>query len=138
MITLQQSKDGFEFNIKDEEGHNATTDAAEAIGGTNNGMRPMQLFLGSLAACSSIDVVLILKKQKLEQIGLEVSAKGERPDTTPAPFNAIHLTFSFASHIPQNKAERAVDLSVNKLCSVREMLKEEINITFDVIIRQEE
>ena len=39
-------------------------DADEKIGGTNQGCRPTEMLLTSLAGCSAMDVVHILKKRK--------------------------------------------------------------------------
>lgn len=72
------------------------TDAAEDIGGSNAGVRPMELLLMGLASCSAIDVALILKKQRQDVRDFRISVEGERVEeegTKRKPFRKIHLHF---------------------------------------------
>lgn len=120
------------MEVQSEEGLKITFDAKESIGGEGFGIRPMQGVAASLAACSSIDVLYILKKQKLEPEEYEVEIDAKRKeDTVPAVFESIHLSFKLKG-VPLDKAERAVELSVTKYCSVSRMLEHSVEITSSV------
>lgn len=104
-------------------------DGNEKIGGENGGFRPMQLILAAIAGCSSIDLVLILEKQRQSLKDLRITVSGERADDVPSPFETIHLHFELIGEIEEEKAKRAVDLAVDRYCSVGEMLKSSVDIT---------
>ncbi|MFK9828034.1 OsmC family protein, partial [Escherichia coli] len=64
MVELERVDDAFAFEARDTNNHIIRYDAAQEIGGNNTGVRPMQTLLMSLASCSAIDIVSILKKQR--------------------------------------------------------------------------
>ncbi|HBH25163.1 MAG TPA: osmotically inducible protein OsmC, partial [Cytophagales bacterium] len=101
------------------------------IGGSNKGMRPMQLLLVGIGSCSSIDVISILKKMKqpLEDIKITVTAEREE-NKAPALFTDIHVHFRMYGEMDEEKAERAVHLSMEKYCSVTRILEKTANITW--------
>ena len=63
-IDLTRVDGDFHMVAVNEQGNEVHLDASPDIGGTGKGMRPMQMLLASLAGCSTIDIVNILKKQK--------------------------------------------------------------------------
>jgi putative redox protein len=67
-INLCRVDGDFHLAAINEDGHEVHLDASPSIGGTGKGMRPMQMLLASLASCSSIDVINILKKQRQQAI----------------------------------------------------------------------
>jgi len=136
-VTLERIDQDFNFEIKNDDGLSVQTDGAPSIGGHNKGMRPMQLLLSSLASCSAIDVVHILRKQRQELTNLHVEVKGERDtDQTPSPFTAIHVHFILFGEVAENKAKRAVNLSMEKLCSVKLMLEKAAEITWSYELKK--
>lgn len=114
------------FEMDDGRGHTVVLDGPEKLGGTDQGPRPMEMFLAALASCSAVDVVMILRQQKqgLEELRIEV--EGERADAIPAVFRHIKLRFLAYGEVAENKMERAVRLSVEKYCSVAKMLVPEV------------
>ncbi|MCL4157996.1 UNVERIFIED_CONTAM: hypothetical protein GTU68_064015 [Idotea baltica] len=91
----------------------------------------MELMLAGIAGCSSIDIGLILTKQKQVLEDLEVKVEAEREkDKTPALFTDIHVHFILKGNIDENKAKRAVELSMDKYCSVGKILEKTANITY--------
>lgn len=99
------------------------------------GASPMELLLMGIAGCSGIDIVMILKKQQLEMTRLEMDVEGMRIDgEIPNVFRKIHLTIEIDGEIPANKAKRAVDLSLEKYCSVAKMLEKTAEISTEVIL----
>ena len=63
-IELNRLNDAFHLEAVNEQGKTVHIDASPDIGGTNQGMRPMQLVLTAMGGCSTIDIINILKKQK--------------------------------------------------------------------------
>jgi putative redox protein len=94
-------------------------DSSPESGGLNYGVRPMQTLLMSLAGCSAIDVISILKKQRQEIVDYKMTVSGEREaGKEPSLWKSIVVEFHLYGDIDPDKAARAVDLSINKYCSV--------------------
>lgn len=130
-IELSRQDDAYHMQAVNEDGCTVDTDGAEKIGGSNKGMRPMQLLLVGIGSCSSIDVISILKKMKqpLEDIKITVTAEREE-NKAPALFTDIHVHFRMYGKMDEEKAKRAVDLSMDKYCSVTRILEKTANITW--------
>lgn len=104
-------------------GHAIVIDGPPDIGGRNLGARPMELMLMSVGACSAVDVLHILRKQRQPVTDVNVQVKGERADTEPKVFTSIHLHFVVEGRsLDAAKVERAVMLSADKYCSASIML----------------
>ena len=74
-------KGGFQFTSRDSYGHTVTVDAPMEDGADFVGFKPGELLLTSLAGCSGIDVVNLLRRQRQELTGLEIRVKGvQLPD----------------------------------------------------------
>lgn len=130
----------FGFDVRDENGHILRIDIPIDQGGGGTGFRPMQTVLAALCGCSGVDIVSILKKQKQVLKGLEIKIDGEREKAKePSLWESIHMRFELTGIIEPGKAWRAVDLSVNKYCSVAETLRRAgAIITWSVIVNGEE
>jgi putative redox protein len=123
-IELSRLSGDFGFEAKDEQGHTVLMDSSPESGGQNFGVRPMQILLMGLAGCSAIDVISILKKQRQEVIDYKMVVKGEREaGKEPSLWKEVDLEFHIYGDVDKDKAERAVELSVNKYCSVAATLK---------------
>ena len=95
----------------------------------------MELVVKALCGCSAMDIVSILKKQRQTFDGIEITADAQRADATPAVFDSIHLTFAFRGDtLNHQRVMRAVRLSVEKYCSVAEMLSSSVKITYSVLV----
>ena len=130
-LKLNRIGEPFVLRTSSENGGSILFDASEDIGGTSKGVRPMQALASSLAACSSIDVLNILKKQRENVTEYEVDILANRTDAIPSVFDTIHLIFKLKG-VSQESAERAVSLSMNKYCSVTKMLEKSCEITYSV------
>jgi putative redox protein len=100
------------------------------------GMKPSELMIIALAACTSVDVVNILTKKKKDLHALEISATFEQDDDPPWTFRKIHLKYTITGRgISEKDVERAIDLSENKYCSVAATLRgvAEISTEFEII-----
>jgi putative redox protein len=112
-------------------------DGAEAIGGHNAGARPMELLLMGLGGCSVIDVISILRKQKIEVDDLTVTIEGEREkDVIPSLFTDISVHFKFKGDLEENKIKRAVELAMEKYCSAAATLRKSAAITYKYSIEK--
>jgi putative redox protein len=123
-IELRRIDDAFNMEAMDEEGHTVLMDAGKASGGNNRGVRPMQMLLMGLGGCSAIDVLLILKKQRQDVLDFRISIEGERENgKEPSLWEKVNLVFHFTGRVEKEKAQRAVDLSMQKYCSVSATLE---------------
>lgn len=123
-IELKRLDDAFHFEAISETGNVAHMDAGENIGGHNKGVRPMQMLLMGVGGCSAIDVVMILKKQKQVIDSFEITIDGEREQgIEPSLWKTVEIHFKLKGKIEKEKAERAVQLSIEKYCSVSKTLE---------------
>jgi len=138
MPTIQLSRvhGDFGFEATDENGHTIKMDSSPESGGLNYGVRPMQSLLMALGGCSAIDVISILKKQRQDVVDYKMTISGEREKgTEPSLWQTIHVKFQLYGDIDKDKAVRAVDLSINKYCSVAAtLMKAGAQITTSVIV----
>jgi len=112
------------IDITDSDGHTLRMDIPVSQGGNASGFRPMQSLLAALCGCSSVDVVSILKKQKQQLEGLEIEVDGEREEgKEPSLWKQVDVRFFIKGEVEHAKAYRAVDLSMEKYCSVAETLR---------------
>lgn len=128
-LSLNLLEQPFVLEAENESGSKVLIDASESIGGKNKGMRPMELLAASLASCMSIDVLLILKKQRQPVEDFNVSITARRREDVPSPFEHIDLRFSTNPEVDQEKLEAAVAKSHEKYCSVSATLSKEVKIT---------
>ncbi len=129
-LALSRIEEPFVFELKNEQGAICHIDANESIGGKNKGLSPMQLLAGSIAGCMSIDVVLILKKQRIEPKDYHIQLSAERKEGTPSPFTKIHLAFHVSAEVPLEKLEKAVVLSADKYCSAVHSIHPDTVLTY--------
>jgi putative redox protein len=121
MPTIQLSRvhGDFGFEATDENGLSIKMDSSPESGGLNYGVRPMQTLLMGLGGCSAIDVISILKKQRQDVVDYKMIISGEREKgKEPSLWQTINVEFHLYGNIDEDKASRAVDLSINKYCSV--------------------
>ena len=103
----------------------------DGTGETGQGM--VDALLSALATCSSVDVVGILIKRRTPPAALEVEVIGTRVETIPRRLKHVLLKFRIAGQgIERDQAERAIDLAINKYCSVRDSLDRSIPIEWEL------
>src|SRR5688500_14604020 len=133
-IEVKRKEGEFGFEAKDASGHIVRIDTSAETGGINFGVRPMQMLLMGLGGCSGIDIVSILKKQRLVVEDLSMIITGEREkDKEPSLWESIHIVFEVTGNIDTDKVYRACALSIDKYCSVAQTLKRSgTKITWEV------
>ena len=134
-INIKRLNDNFHMEARNEEGAVLHMDGSPDIGGNNSGFRPMQMLLAALGGCSAIDTILILKKQKQEINSFEIEVEGDREKIGDySLFRSITLHFKIQGEVEIEKAERAVNLSMEKYCSVAKTLEPTAKINYKVTV----
>jgi putative redox protein len=124
--------DGMLMVGKSDSGHAITMDGPPEIGGTNLGVRPMEMMLLGMAGCTMIDVVSTLEKMRENLVQCETKVSAERSDEHPKVFTNIHIHFIVKGEaLNSKKVEKAITLSAEKYCSASIMLSKTASITHD-------
>jgi putative redox protein len=90
----------------------------------------MQTVMMCRAGCSSIDVISILKKARQDVQDLDVEVEYERAEgEVPSLFTTAHVHFLLTGDLDVDKVRRAIDLSINKYCSVSKIIEKTATIT---------
>ena len=94
------------------------------------GMKPSDLLLVALAACTAVDVVEIIAKKRLHLDSLEIRADGEQDSDPPWTFRKIHVHYTLrGTDLTETAVKQAIDLSEEKYCSVAATLRGVAEIT---------
>ncbi len=134
-IHLKRLNRDFNLQAINEDGNDLLMDASEDIGGNKKGMRPMQVLLSALGGCSAIDVILILRKQKQTVTSFEMELEGEREKINDySLFRNITLHFKIKGEVDYEKAERAIQLSFEKYCSIAKTLEPTASIHYKLSV----
>lgn len=132
-ITLNRINEDYLFECANENGQKIILNNIRED--KNNGVSPMEAVLMSLAGCSSIDVIHILKKQRQEIANFSVEVDGTREEVGGAsPFKRIVVKFSIQGQVEEDKAKKAVELSFEKYCSVSKMLESSVEIGYEIVV----
>lgn len=110
--------------------------AAVAIDGDGlRGTSPVNLLLEAIGSCAAADVVDILRKgrQDIQEMLVEVSAG--RREGHPRSLRSLELSFKIRGSVDEAKARRAVDLSLEKYCSVFHSLRMDISLDTVVAVK---
>ena len=105
------------------------------LSGAKEAPSPMETVLMAVAGCSSIDVELILKKMRQDLQKAEVTVQATRAEEAPKVFKTIQIHYILYGDIKEEKAKQAIELSMEKYCSVSLMLKATVDITYTFEIR---
>ncbi len=136
-INLKRQNEAVHLVASNELGNEVSIDGSAVIGGKNKGARPMELLLMGLGGCSSMDIISILKKMKVDVGEYDVKVTAERDkDNTPSLFTIIHVEFIIeAEEENKDKIIKAINLSMDKYCSVTKILEETAKITHSLTLK---
>ena len=96
---------------------------------------PMLTLLLAAAACTGSDVALILEKMRIRLRDFRIEASGVRREEEPRRYTAMHLEYHLQGDgLDEAKAQRAIELSITKYCSVVHSLAPDIRITHGVTL----
>lgn len=116
-------------------GHKLTVDTNEEFGGNDTGPRPKALMMFSLAGCSGMDVVSILKKMKVELEDFNMIVEAEMADEHPKMYTSMHVRYQFkGKDLDITKLKKAVDLSQEKYCGVSASYQKSFPVTYEIEI----
>jgi len=122
---------GMQFVGEAGSGHAIVMDGTPEAGGKNTGLRPMELLLIGIGGCSGMDVVSILKKKRQDVTGFEINVNGQKAETYPQKFTEIDIEFIIrGKNISEEAVKRAVQLSMEKYCSVKATLEGSAKIDY--------
>ena len=129
-------KGGFKFSSSDAFGHSVTVDAPQNDGDEFAGFKPGELLLTALAACSGIDVVNILLKQRQQVTDLRIKVKGMQASDPPWTWEDMEIEYILSGKgLLPALVERAISLSEGKYCSIGATIAGKTNMTstFEII-----
>ncbi|MEC9195583.1 MAG: OsmC family protein [Bacteroidota bacterium] len=134
-VSLNRVNQDYLFEVTNDNGHKVLLDNKSKKEGKVEGVSPMELLLMALAGCSSIDIIAILNKQKINPKDVKMDVEGDRiPGLVPSLFNKIKVNVRLEGEIHPDKAKRAVSLSFEKYCSVAKTLEYSTPIKYSVFL----
>jgi len=88
-------------------------------GGAKQAPGPVETLLNSIAACSSLDVIDIIAKRRTPVERLSVELAADRRPEFPRRVRRVDIEFRIdGAGIEREQAERAIELSFERYCSV--------------------
>ena len=121
-------QEGSQFEAINETGGTIKIDADSK----DTGQSPMELLISAIGGCSAIDVISILEKQKQTLKSLEVVVDADRQSVgTYSEYKTIHMHYILSGDLDPNKVQKALDLSIQKYCSVSKVMEKSSEITYD-------
>lgn len=134
-VTMKQ---GMSFNGSADSGFSVALGASPSVGGDDDGFRPMELMLISLAGCTAMDVISILRKKRQKVTHFEVQVSAEQAAEHPKVFTDILLTYIVhGAGVEPAAVERSIELSTTKYCPAQAMLDEAVSIRHEYEIVEE-
>jgi putative redox protein len=119
-------------------GHKIILDAEENVGGKDRGPRPKPLMMVSLAGCTGMDVISILKKMRVDVKKFDVSVEAEVTEEHPKHYTKMHLVYEFwGKDLPMDKLEKAVVLSQDRYCGVSYSYRKVMELTYEIRVHEE-
>jgi putative redox protein len=130
--------DNMQFIGTADSGHAVVMDAPPSVGGNNTGAKPSELLLLGFGGCTGMDVISILKKKKQDVTGLQMHVNGETSESHPKMFTDIHIEYVITGkNISENAVQRAIELSLDRYCTVGATIGKAAKITHSYKIIQE-
>jgi putative redox protein len=120
---------GMVFTGAADSGFPVRMDTTDVGGGTDSGVRPMELIALALAGCTAMDVISILQKKRQNVTKFEINVDAPRSADHPKVFTRARLTYKFTgTDIEEAAVLRAIELSATKYCPVHAMLEQVFHI----------
>lgn len=130
---------GLSFTGTADTGFTLPLDSAPAVGGNNQGFRPMELMAISLGGCTAMDVISILQKKRENVTGFEVKVHADRAEEHPKVFTKARVEFHVTGHnVSEDSLLRSIELSAEIYCPAQGMLKQIIPIEIHYYIYEDQ
>ena len=112
----------FEANVG---GHRITMDVPGGDGDPGQGPSPKALLLATLAGCTGMDIVSILKKMREPLTWFDMKVTGELSDEHPKRYTVYTITYRFleSDALKRENVIKAATLSMDKYCGVSASLR---------------
>ena len=118
------------------DGHKIVVDAKPEVGGKDRGPRPKQMMLAALGGCTSMDVISILKKMRVEVKSLNVIVEGELTEEHPRHFTKMHVIYEVeGDNLPLDKIQKAVNMSEEKYCGVSAVYRQAMELSSEIVLK---
>src|SRR5690242_4903335 len=123
MKVAAQWKENMTFVGTPDSGFSVQMDADSYFGGTNQGVRPMEMIALGLAGCTGMDVISILLKKRQQVTNFEVRVNAPRSADHPKVFTRALITYVVTgTDVSEDAVLRSIELSMTKYCPVQVML----------------
>ena len=129
------AQEGARFTGRTGTGHTVHADAAPPFG-EDTAARPTELVLAGLAACTSVDVISILRKKRQPVERYEVHAEAEAADEVPAVFLRVTVEHRLYGAVEEAAVRRAIELSSTRYCAVSHMLSRSVEIEHRYVLER--
>lgn len=128
-VVVKRLDENLHFEATNPSGKQIEVDGSD----DEKAMSPIELLLAAIGTCSAFDVTMMLEKQgeKIDNLKVEVDGL-RREEGECKPYHAIHLLFIIKGQFDRNRADRAVQLAVEKYCSVGATLRPETKVTYEI------
>lgn len=132
-------QEGMSFTGTADSGFEIQLDAKEEVGGAGKGFIPMELMAMSLAGCTAMDVISILRKKRQDVTDFEVRVDATRAEEHPKVFTRATIDYLVTGHDVDEKAViRAIQLTADRYCPAQAMLGKVFTIDLRYQIFEEE
>lgn len=122
--------DGFQFVGRVGKGPAIVMDSTDG----GSGPSPMQMVLMGVAGCTAIDVVVIMKKKRVELAKFQVNISGKTADEDPKRYTQIRIEYVlYGKGIRPRAVEQAIELSETKYCSAMASLNATIKHSYRIV-----
>jgi putative redox protein len=122
--TVQWKEDMIFLGMPDS-GFPVQLDADSSFGGTNQGVRPMEMVALGLAGCTGMDVLSVLRKKRQRVTQFEVRLNAPRSAEHPKVFTSALITYIVTgTNVDEAAVIRSIELSMTKYCPVQVMLSQ--------------
>ena len=127
-----------QFESDNPSGHKLTMfSASDEENKDTIGFGPKALMLSSLAGCSGLDVVSLLKKMRAEVADFKIEIIAELTDEHPKYYNKVKVNYHFSdTELKPDKIQKAVNLSVTKYCGVMEMFRQFADVETEIFLHE--
>ena len=132
-------KENMIFTGMPDSGFPVQLDSDSYFGGTNNGIRPMEMVALGLAGCTAMDVLSILQKKRQKVTSFEVRVDAPRSGDDPKVFTSAVINYIVTGrNVDEAAVLRGIELSFTKYCPVQKMLEGAVPMELHYEIYEEE
>lgn len=132
---LLDNIEGMHFTTDTASGHKVEMDSAETVGGTNLAARPKELIYVSLAGCTGMDAISVLRKMRQPVASFSVDVEGlEQTEEHPKYWTHIRVIFNVEGEVEPEKLKKAINLSRTRYCGVSASLRGSVKIDYRYVL----